>query len=302
MNCIAITAHQISSSLEYTVLKASKNPKNIILIHVDKKSNIEPFLHLKSKNVIFIEKRIEVSWGDVSQIDATLELIKASLEYQYQYFHLISGDDILISQKRLDTLPSNGKYEYIAFQESRTSPINPDLRVLFNYPSLCFKKNNSFIEKVCKKVIFPYINIRFKLRLYSKLDIQLYKGTNWFSLTKGCIEMINSFVARNPHYKLKFARSLCADEVFFHSIIYNSEFKNNIYKHPKSLNIGSIAEHALRYVDWKSGPDYPRTLQKEDFQRVKNSEMLFSRKISSSISLNELRYFDIESDTINDSI
>ena len=46
-----------------------------IYIHVDKKSNIVSELDIK-KNVYLIENRVDVKWGQFSQVEATLNIFK----------------------------------------------------------------------------------------------------------------------------------------------------------------------------------------------------------------------------------
>ena len=36
----------------------------------------------------------------------------------------------------------------------------------------------------------------------------------------------------------------------------------------------------IRYIDWTTGPEYPRTLTLDDFTKVRESNALFARKFS----------------------
>ena len=73
-----------------------KNPDSIVLVHVDQKADLEPFLNEFSHypQLYFIKDRVNVLWGHFSQIEATLSLLKTAEAYQYSYFTLLSGDDI----------------------------------------------------------------------------------------------------------------------------------------------------------------------------------------------------------------
>lgn len=70
-----------------------------------------------------------------------------------------------------------------------------------------------------------------------------------------------------------FEYSLCGDELFFQSIIMDSQFKNNIYK------------SNLRYIDWTTGPDFPRVLCEKDYNKILESDCLFGRKFSDELDL-----------------
>ena len=84
---------------------------------------------------------------------------------------------------------------------------------------------------------------------------------------------------------MAFQKSYCGDEVYFHTIIYNSPFKENL-----NLDYGlTPPEMALRYIDWKTGPDYPRILDDMDFDRMQKSNTLFARKVKKNISFELLK-------------
>ena len=41
---------------------------------------------------------------------------------------------------------------------------------------------------------------------------------------------------------------------------------------------------ALRYIDWRSGPDYPKELDLYDINIIRGEEYFFARKISRKLS------------------
>lgn len=58
------------------------------------------------------------------------------------------------------------------------------------------------------------------------------------------------------------------DEMYIHTIIMNSKFKEN-----------TIQEN-LHYIDWSSNREMPAILDERDYQSIKKSKNLFMRKIS----------------------
>lgn len=96
------------------------------------------------------------------------------------------------------------------------------------------------------------------------------------------------FIKTNKDYDLAFRKSLCADEVYFHTIIQNSYFQERIY-HPEDEE--QVSEGGLRYIDWMSGPDYPKILDESDFDKMKQSGMLFARKVKANIDINLLKQY-----------
>src|SRR5690606_35881147 len=116
-----------------------------------------------------------------------------------------------------------------------------------------FKKSSS--KSFTEKVLLKLISVSFKIGLFKNNFYQdlpkLYKGTNWFTLTYDSISYIDNYLDKNKNYINAFKKSFCGDEVFFHTIIYNSPFKEKI-----NLNYDlSPPMMALRYIDWKTGPD-----------------------------------------------
>ncbi|MCB6145413.1 beta-1,6-N-acetylglucosaminyltransferase [Providencia rettgeri] len=99
----AIICHKITNPLIFTVNHLLKSNKSIVLLHIDKKTpKIERekiYSHLgKHSNLYYIEEQesIDVKWGNFSQIEVMLLLMKKALDFEFQYFSLISGDDIPI--------------------------------------------------------------------------------------------------------------------------------------------------------------------------------------------------------------
>ncbi|HFS3846744.1 TPA: hypothetical protein ACHYZO_004208, partial [Escherichia coli] len=53
------------------------------------------------------------------------------------------------------------------------------------------------------------------------------------------------------------------DEVFFHTLLKHLNV-TDIYHNTTMIN------DALRYIDWTTGPEYPRMLNEKDIEQIKN--------------------------------
>src|SRR5260370_5981578 len=75
--------------------QALATENSAILIHIDKKADIRPFLEIAGENVHFTTKRVPVYWGDYSQIEAILILVDTAMaaSQRYDYLVLLSGSD-----------------------------------------------------------------------------------------------------------------------------------------------------------------------------------------------------------------
>lgn len=277
---IAIVCHKLTKPLIHTVQYLSTYNENTIIIHVDKKSNFEDFDCLKLSNVIFIEDRVDVQWGAVTQINATLKLMECASSFNYDYFFLISGDDIpAMSNARINEfLSRHDGQEFIHYQDQRNSYVDPVLRVKYLYPKFFFSRDLSLANRMLRKFFkltkdLFYLNKKY---IKNKGDLpKFYKGTNWFTLTKSSVDFIIEYLINNPSFISIFDRSLCADEVFFHTIL---KLKKSIviYENIDSMN------NALRYIDWVSGPQYPKVLTENDSDKIISSNCFFARKIDAN--------------------
>lgn len=275
---IAIVCHKVTAPLVHTVEYLSSYNDNTVILHVDAKSNVNEFVFLSKTNVIILENRVDIQWGRFSQIAATLKLMEFSLKFNYSYFFLISGDDIpVMSNDTIDAFLNDhmGK-EFIHYQDSRNSYVDPEERVKYLYPEAFYNRTSSFRISLTRKFHKIFKNILFINKSFTSnqhLFPKLFKGTNWFTLTKDAVQFIVEYTENNKAFVSVFQHSLCADEVFFHSIL-KTKPDINIYHNDSAIN------DALRYIDWVSGPEYPRVLNVVDQDKIKESRALFARKIS----------------------
>lgn len=284
MYIYGIICHQLNNPLIHLVNQLSKSSNTLILLHVDKKCDIKPYLdHFRSnKKIKFIGNRINVKWGNYSQIKATLELLKEALVYDFKYFSLLSGVDILIKDVfELESSLKTSNKDFIGGVLAEKY----EFRVKNLFPEFYFGKEKSFFNKL---LCFS-CNLLHRFGFFTqKLENlpKLYYGANWFTIRKNTVDYIINYIRENPFYEKAFYHSLCGDELFFQTIIFNSPLTNEIYENNNSNH--DFGKKVLRYIDWKTGPDYPRVLDESDFDKMKRSGMLFARKVNADIALDVL--------------
>lgn len=252
-------------------------------IHVDSKTkNYKDFLALSSDHVFYTEKRYNVRWGSIEQIYLTLELIRTvkSTRIKFDYYHLISGQDFpILSNKVFDAFFENNDKSYMELD------LHTDFTsryMLYHFNGLLnvrgkwggrFERNGI---KIQKKII-KYFNIR------KPLVCKAYKGSNWWSLNFRLIDYIMSFLEKTPSYLKRFRLTSCCDEVFFHTIAYNSPLKD------------TIVHTDLRYIDWNktyAEEKLPRILSELDYVKIKKSNAIFMRKIDLNKSLHLIKMIE----------
>ena len=64
-------------------------------VHVDSKADVREFSGIRGKNISFSEERLPVYWGDFSQVEATMRLMRQGLESSARadYFVFLQGSD-----------------------------------------------------------------------------------------------------------------------------------------------------------------------------------------------------------------
>ena len=242
-----------------------------IYIHVDKKASIIHEL-LSNSNTYIIEDRVNVKWGQFSQVQATLNLFKEIKKSgnSYKYIHLIGGQD----------LPLKKTDEFIAFFSQNNTEYLEQTQLPNGWPSGGLDRVNVYYPQCMierpNKIIYRIIRVIYRdLILHTKvfqrkfnLIPHFYGGSSWFSITGECFQYIMNYLEDNPQYIKFFKNSLCADEVFFHTIIMNSKFS-------KHVNYNN-----LRYIDWSdSKMGSPKNLNRNDIDIALNTECFFARKI-----------------------
>lgn len=266
-----------------------------ILVHVDKRVSLEDFISIKD-NVTFLDNRIAVRWGGFDQIIADIELLKAAdAAGPYDYVFMMSGECMPIQDNDsiIKFLEINRGKEFI-YADKKSQDIN--VRLKYRYPHYYSDKNrniclSAFIV-LCDKIPWFHRNPFLKKNPYFNMLPPLYKGGNWFTISGQCNKYILDYIISNPNYLIAFKESHCGDEIFFHTLVYNSEFRCKIYED----NTSDIpTSNQLRYIDWKKGPDFPRILTQEDYPAIKESRCLIARKITDKINLSEFEnYFNLK--------
>ena len=251
-----------------------------IYLHVDKKVknfNFEKTKKILNKSNIYFTKRINVKWSTFSQIKCELLLLKEATKNNYSYYHLLSGNDLLLKNStEIFNYFNNNNKEYIAYN-SIDKITESELERIRYYHILNKNRrhNNKIIRELSTKIYYKLLSIQKKLKInrlkINKLEIR--KGANWFSITN---ELAKYILTKEKDISKMYKYSNCADELFLQTITYNSKFKKNIYNEYSDEH-----QNIKRYIDWIRGEPYTFTL--EDYDELINSNCFFARKFSSQI-------------------
>lgn len=276
-----IMAHNNFSVLEKLLLLLD-DARNDIYIHIDKKTmnfNYAKIREIIKKSNLFFTEQIDVYWGDYSQIEAEMILLKSSFKEEYEYYHLLSGVDMpLKTQDEIHDFFDNNGNDYIQFVNEEFQHERNAIYRISRYKFFQkYMRDNNVIKKKAAELfqcfVMPLQTILKVNRLKNK-NIKLGYGANWFSLTNNTVGLVLSkedFIIEN------FRHTLCADEIFIQTIIRT--FSQSEIKYDKDFNGTSH----VRLIDWNRGNPY--IFRKLDFERLISSSCLFARKFDENIDM-----------------
>lgn len=270
-----ILAHNNYYILE-RLIKLLDDERNDIFIHIDKKvenfdeSEFQKFVSKSS--LVFVKPRVDVKWGHVTFVEAEFILFRNAYEFgSYTYYHLISGVDLPIkSQDYIHTFFSeNHGKEFLGISTDSMKDVAYKVTKIHVSTSF-YKLQHLWLRKILFFIDRSFAFIQH-LAGYNVVNLDetfsLSKGSNWVSVTHNFVKLLLS----NESECLKiYKHSVCPDEIFIHTVLHNSAFKNKLY------NITDEYLGCMRLIDWKRGNPY--IFQQSDFNEIMSSDRIFARK------------------------
>ena len=253
-----ILAHKNPKQLE-RLLNALSHQDFHFYIHVDKKTNAEPFIYLTNKkNVFLVNNRTKIYWAGYGTIQATLNGFREIIPKGYDYINVISGQDFPL--KSADYI-----YKYINDRQGKEFIMCDSIEDEWREAAPRFRDYHLInwqipgrhrLEKLLNKILparkFP-------------LDYEIVGRANWFTLTPGAAQYVLDFLDEHREVVRYFKYCWGADEFIFATILYNSKFRDKILDN-------------LVHVIWYEGKGHPEILTSKNFNELKASDKLFARK------------------------
>lgn len=268
-------AYLIIAHNEFELLKALLTSldyeDNDIYLHIDKKAgdiNALEFQKCLNHSTLYIlEQRMDVQWGNYSQIACELLLLKAASKNHYNYYHLCSGVDLPIkSQDEIHRFfDLHAGKEFVQFEGL---VLSSEERYRVSKYHFVVKRKRNFFEKV---VYHTLLMFQFAIDRTKKNNWEYVKGANWFSITD---ELVRFVLDSEEVIAKAFKYTRCADEIFLQTLVYNSKFRERLYNQAFDDDYAAICYE----IDWNRGKPY--TYRDEDFPILMNSSQMFARKFS----------------------
>ncbi len=273
------------------IVSAYRNPDQLTrLVRRLDSFGFESLIHIDRKHLARFEQttdeieRIEsatllpshsVAWGSFGHVKATLKGLRelASRESLPEYTFLLTGQDYPIKPAEsiasyLSALNGNSVIEH------------------FELPWHFWGHDHGGRDRY-ERYYLPVAGkklLRLPLPRVRKFPngLQPFGGSSYWCLGADAVEYVTEFVAANPEYVRFFKHVRIPDELFFQTILANSDLRQR-------LTSGHI--HCM---EWDEGAAHPKIFGDADIEKLAASPMPFARKFDIATSPTILDSIDFE--------
>jgi hypothetical protein len=247
-----------------------------VLVHIDVKAAAD-FREFKKRNAdrtnLIIYSKYKVYWGSFNQIRATFDLLSAAIKQtRFDFISLISGQDLPVKPigefKRFLAEHRSGSFVTFDALPKKDWAGGGGLDRMQLYWILNFNPALGFFFNRLNVAIHYIQN---KLGLRRNKEMKLCGGANWFTLSRDAAVYVDNYLKEHPGFFKKFRYTRCGDEVILQTVLMDYPAKEQ------------VENRILTYVDWSSGPEYPRVIRMEDMERLMSSKYFFARKFDGNI-------------------
>lgn len=276
-----ITAYNNFDQLNIFINQLLEYSESYIYLHIDKKVDLDIDIIIENRRVVVIPDRIEVNWGDSSQVDSIIKLFKYvdGCKINFDYVSLHSGADLAIKpiHELAAYLEKSGQDAWL---DCNPLPIpgwghgGGIERIKLHYPRL-------LRQKVPGRHPIRYIRSIYQRLFEAGIikgkelpgDIQFYGGTDWFTISADLMHKTLEYLSSNDTFNKIFYDSLVGSEIFFNTLFLMIGDRDKI-----AIN------NNLRLIDWTvediSEIGSPKTLTIDDLPKIKSSKAFFARKLN----------------------
>ena len=268
-----------------TILQA---PNHYFFIHVNARvRDFESFRNAMNglNNVVFVEPRISVYHGRISQIEASIVLLENVEKHSvhFDYVHQISGQDYpLRSNEQFDAFFEQTEDSFMCFMFEEDRDVKAERRAVNSwFPN----KSHTFLTKVYGRLRLPEL----LGKIIKREEVEnLRSGWDWWTWSDKTYSFVLSYLRNNPGYLKRFNHTLSPCEKFFTTMLL-----------PHVQNLGIRMYYPLRYVSWDPHRPLktkyrPYNLTAEDYNYVIQSPCFFCRKVHESESIKLLDMIDLQ--------
>lgn len=218
--------------------------------------------------------------GGYSQILCELSLLKTATDtYEYDFYHLITGQDILLRKidEILDFFEFNKDYNFIHYDKPEKSWRRYERVKYFRPFQDSMARGRSLKSLLQNKLLVPVQKFIGVDRTKGYQDVMFKSGSAYFSIHHD----LAVYVLGKREFICKwFKDTICGDEMFIQTLVFNSGFSGTLY----DKDYDDDCRGNQRYIDFNRGTPYVWRI--EDYEELMMSGMLIARKFDERIDSN----------------
>jgi len=266
-----IMAHNNLEILQ-VLISMLDDERNDIFLHIDRKSNMLEGVSLATSRarLFVLQNRIDVRWGNLSQIKAEYVLFEEAFRHgPYAYYHLLSGQDLPVKSQDFihQFFDMHQGKEFVGINRGEEFEWDCRRKMMRYWLLTRFTRTKYGVLNAVTKRANKYLSIFLSFFLH-RSRMNFAKGANWVSVTQPCVEYI---ISQKAFVMKRFNYTFCPDEFFLQTLVWNQpEFRKALYCGEDEY------EGCMRLIDWKRGNPYVWTMADKD--ELLHSNRLFARK------------------------
>ncbi len=280
-----ISAHTDPAHLKRLI--HALHPDADFFIHIDAKSDLSQFTSLINQtNVHFISKRVDVEWGNMTEVKYQMALIKACLDcgVNYDYIFFLSGLDYPLWSNESITKFLSKKPGFNYIQAIEMDEDTQKGYMVSRPPLDWLKIHNLNIKNKLRKLVrigLHQTGYQKKLSFTTpRKTFHIYKGSAWWCITPELASYVLTRYTSVPEIRHYFHDSFCPAETLVQTIAFNSRFKEKcILSHSMPEGLRSLTP--LHYIYYRG---HIKVFEEQDFYELMNSGKMFARKLITGTS------------------
>ena len=266
-----VSAYKLPAQLE-RLLRRLDGPGVSFAVHVDRKTPRttwdEMVARCRDLDVTWLPRH-RSQWGGFGHVRATLKGIDhvVGSEVPFDYAILLTGQDY----------PLRPPAEIARFLGEM------DGRSYMRHVALPWEPwgSRGGLDRIEDWHVITYRRLHLALPLRRRLPdgLEPYGGSAYWCLSSTLVHFVHGFLSENPDYVRFFQHVFVPDELFFQTIIMNSELRD------------TVENDDLRYLDWSREPA-PAILTVADLRTLVAAPQLFARKFDETVDAEILDALD----------
>jgi len=275
------------------MVEALQDDNHWFFIHVDKKSNVKPFVEAVKgyMHTTFTTNRLSINWGGYHQVLYQKELLHSCIEsgIDFDRVFILTGQDYPLKSKReiARLLEKNPEKEWMTGLD--ITDINEPKKIHDKLVLYHFLRDIPVKNVKLKKVFSGGARTIMRLLPFRKKPYLTVDGTRWdvyqssgyMCITMKLAQYIYKAISERQDIERYFKTCFVPEELVIPTIVFNSPYKDRAAVYPPHRYDGLKSLSAITYFN------YGKSIQvfnENDYDELMQSGKMFARKFSSTKS------------------